>query len=64
MRMAGAGLALLVAAGCGRLTEGSAAQAAGPSTLFEGATLIVGDGSAPIENSALLVEGRTIRGVG
>ena len=35
------------------------AQQAAPVTLFEGARLIVGDGSAPIENAAFLVE--TIR---
>ena len=31
---------------------------------FEGATLIVGDGNAPIEDSAFLVEGSTFRLVG
>ena len=34
------------------------------TTLFEGARLIVGDGSAPIENSAFLVEGETFAWVG
>jgi len=33
-------------------------------TLFEGARLIVGDGSAPIENSAFLVEGDRLTRVG
>src|SRR5262245_19804129 len=33
-------------------------------TLFEGARLIVGDGSAPIENAAFLVEGDTFTWVG
>lgn len=37
---------------------------AGGATLFEGARLIVGDGRAPIENSAFLVEGHTIARVG
>ena len=34
------------------------------STVFEGARLIVGDGSAPIENGAFLVEGNRITRVG
>src|SRR6185295_10269875 len=33
-------------------------------TLFEGARLIVGDGSAPIENAAFLVEGDSFTWVG
>ena len=33
-------------------------------TVFEGARLIVGDGSAPIENSAFVVEGNRITQVG
>ena len=33
-------------------------------TWFEGARLIVGDGSAPIESSAFLVEGETFTWVG
>jgi imidazolonepropionase-like amidohydrolase len=57
------GLVLFTAA-CGGTTEGAPAQSAGELTLFEGATLIVGDGSPPIESAALLIEGRTIRGVG
>lgn len=36
----------------------------GASTWFEGARLIVGDGSAPIENSAFLVEGDAFTWVG
>lgn len=40
------------------------ARAQGSATLFEGARLIVGDGSAPIENSAFLVQGDTITWVG
>ena len=40
------------------------AQAARPPTLFEGARVIVGDGSAPIENAAFLVEGNRITSVG
>jgi len=40
------------------------AQQTAPVTLFEGARLIVGDGSAPIENAAFLVQGDTITWVG
>ena len=40
------------------------AQNAGGTTLFEGARLIVGDASAPIENSAFLVQGDAITWVG
>ena len=35
-----------------------------PATLFEGAQLIVGDGSAPIERSAFLVSGNRLTAVG
>ena len=42
----------------------SAATAQQGPTLFEGARLIVGDGSAPIENSAFLIEGNKILKVG
>ena len=36
----------------------------GRPTLFQGARVIVGDGSAPIENAAFLVEGNRITSVG
>ena len=39
-------------------------EASGDLMWFEGARLIVGDGSAPIENSAFLVEGNTFTWVG
>ena len=39
-------------------------EASGDLMWFEGARLIVGDGSAPIENSAFLVEGDTFTWVG
>jgi imidazolonepropionase-like amidohydrolase len=51
-------------------SAGGAAQttggAAGPQAamLFEGARVIVGDGTTPIENAALLVEGNRIRSIG
>ena len=45
--------------------EGAALQPAEPgATLFEGARLIVGDGSAPIDDSAFLVEGTRFTRVG
>ena len=40
------------------------AQAPSTVTIFEGARLITGDGSAPIENSAFIVEGTTFKQVG
>jgi imidazolonepropionase-like amidohydrolase len=53
--------ALLVAMGSASAVF---AQAPGGAMLFEGARLIVGDGSAPIENSAFLVERGKITAVG
>ena len=50
---------ILFGAGLDGLQRGEAR-----TTLFEGARLIVGDGSAPIENSAFLVEGETFTWVG
>ena len=42
-----------------------AAQVPGPNvTVFEGARLITGDGTAPIENSAFVVQGNTFTQVG
>jgi len=57
-------------AGCLLLTAACSRPAATPSAeipssiLFEGATLITGDGSAPVENSAFLVENARIASVG
>ena len=45
-------------------TAGHAQVVTGRVTLFEGARLIVGDGSAPIDDSAFLVQGDTIAWVG
>ena len=42
----------------------ASAQTGGATTLFEGARLIVGDGSAPIQNAAFMVQGDTITWVG
>ena len=53
---------LIVAVACSR--EGSPPQARNDAFWFEGARLIVGDGSEPIESSAFLVEGDTIAWVG
>ncbi len=51
---------LLAAGGWFRL----ASQAATGVTVFEGARLITGDGSAPIENSAFVVENNQFTRVG
>ncbi|MGA2712408.1 MAG: amidohydrolase family protein [Bryobacteraceae bacterium] len=52
-------LCLFLIAGC--LSEASAQQGA---ILFEGARLITGDGSAPIENSAFLIENNKFTKIG
>jgi len=44
--------------------EGRAQAPASGATLFEGARLIVGDGSTPIENSAFVVESARFTGIG
>lgn len=56
-------LCCLVLAGCSS-GGNPPPQPTGTATLFEGARLIVGDGSAPIENSAVLVERGTFTRVG
>jgi imidazolonepropionase-like amidohydrolase len=55
-------VALIVGLACavGAAFQGGSSGA----TLFEGARLIIGDGSAPIENSAFLVEGDSFTWVG
>jgi imidazolonepropionase-like amidohydrolase len=55
----------LFAAACFSSTNvRSQAQSTSGPTLFEGARLIVGDGSAPIDNAALLIQGGRISQVG
>ena len=61
--------ALLAAGACSRPAtespDSATASAGKPAvTLFEGARLITGEGAAPIENSAFLVEGNTFTRVG
>jgi len=51
--------ALLILAGCS-----TAKQEAPSATVFEGARLITGDGSAPVENSAFVMENAKITAVG
>jgi imidazolonepropionase-like amidohydrolase len=53
----------LVPAGCWSQLRGQGSAPVRP-TLFEGARLITGQGTAPIEDSAFLVEGQTIARVG
>ena len=56
MRQREVGLtAVLVLSVC-LVTAHALQQAPGNPTLFEGARLIMGDGKAPIENSAFIVE--------
>jgi imidazolonepropionase-like amidohydrolase len=58
------GLLLLCAACSAPSTEPQSTPAAPGVTVFEGARLIVGDGSAPIENAAIVVEGARFVQVG
>jgi imidazolonepropionase-like amidohydrolase len=57
-----------ILAGCLLLTAACSRQATpspeASATLFEGARLITGDGSAPVENSAFLIENTKITAVG
>jgi len=59
---------LAILTGCSQAQRNSAQQetpsAPLPATLFEGARLIVGDGSAPLENSVILIDNGKITGVG
>ena len=55
---------LLVAAGCSSPAANLRQAAADGVTVFEGARLIIGDGSAPIEQSAFIIENNTFAGVG
>ena len=49
--------AMFLAAACsGTSPEQAVAPAASTATVFEGARVIVGDGSAPIENAVLVVD--------
>jgi imidazolonepropionase-like amidohydrolase len=58
-------LALLTAAACSSPTPAAHQQPATiKATLFEGARLITGDGSPPVEDSAFLIENDTITRVG
>jgi imidazolonepropionase-like amidohydrolase len=56
--------ALLFSAGLILAMAGAAAAQAPTATVFEGARLITGDGSAPIENSAFVVENNRFTQIG
>src|SRR6266498_3054171 len=56
-------LALCLIVACACVVEAAFQNGSGP-VWFEGARLIVGDASAPIENSAFIVEGDTFTWVG
>jgi imidazolonepropionase-like amidohydrolase len=58
------GLAVLATVMCGFLLLSISAQTPQGVTIYEGARLIVGDGSAPIENSAFIVNGTRFTQVG
>jgi len=51
-------------AACWLLAAGAISPARGDTTLFEGARLITGDGGAPIENSAFIMDGDHFTAVG
>jgi imidazolonepropionase-like amidohydrolase len=55
---------MVVVAACSSPSAKQAPAVAQGATVFEGARLIIGDGSAPIENSAFIVENNKIAGVG
>ena len=55
---------LLLAAGCSSSAANQRQAAANGVTVFEGARLIIGDGRAPIEQSAFVIENNTFAGVG
>ena len=61
--MATAVLTCLIGA-CTTQTDPPALPGSGSSTLFEGARLIAGDGTAPVENSAFLVQENVFVSVG
>ena len=52
-------VALVIAASAARFTQSTA-----PATIYEGARLIVGDASAPIENGAFVVQSGRITAIG
>ena len=57
-------LSVLGLAACANQPAETPASGAGPVALYEGAVLIAGDGSAPIADSAFVVENDTITQVG
>jgi imidazolonepropionase-like amidohydrolase len=54
----------LLLAICVALAAGAASSARSQTVVFEGARLITGDGGAPVENSAFIVDGNRITAVG
>src|SRR5688572_27118006 len=57
-------LCLLCMAACSRPPAGEPRETAGTAVLFEGSRLIAGDGAAPIESSAFIVENGRITASG
>ena len=66
MRWSALALICTMTAGCGgpAVPNKAPAERSGATALFEGARLIVGDGSAPIDGAAFVVEGDRITHVG
>ncbi|MBM3817464.1 MAG: amidohydrolase family protein [Acidimicrobiia bacterium] len=64
MKMLSVTVAIVAAVVVLRATLASPLQAQAGARVFEGARLIVGDGSAPIEDSAFVVQGNRITAVG
>ena len=57
-------IVLAMTAACSATPPAEPQQSAGKATLFEGARLITGDGSAPIEDSAFVIENDRITRIG
>jgi predicted amidohydrolase YtcJ len=57
-------LVLATIAGCSPAPAGEQRPTTSNATLFEGARLITGDGSAPVEDSAFLIENDNVTRVG
>src|SRR5688572_1493368 len=55
---------LLSATACSAPAVQAPAPAASTATVFEGARVIVGDGSAPIEDAVIVVDGDRFRQIG
>ena len=64
MKRSLASFVLVIAAACSAAPPPAEQGPTSNATLFEGARLITGDGSTPVEDSAILIEGDQISRVG